>query len=64
MAMASNTTKTEQIKKEFKSLKDYSSQYPQYTILSFGSLVQEEIVNMLPAAVTTSTAKIILFIVI
>lgn len=36
MAMASNTDNTDQISKEFKSLKDFSKQYPDYKILSFG----------------------------
>lgn len=36
MAMASNTDNQEQIKKEFASLKIFSLQYPQLTILSFG----------------------------
>ena len=36
MAMASNTDKTEQIKKEFASLKQFSLQFPQFHILSFG----------------------------
>ena len=36
MAMASNTNDENQIKKEFKSLKDFSKQYPQYSTLSFG----------------------------
>lgn len=36
MAMASNTDDEDQIKKEFKSLKDFSQQFPQYNILSFG----------------------------
>ena len=36
MAMASNTDDENQIRKEFKSLKEFSHQYPQYNILSFG----------------------------
>lgn len=36
MAMASNTNDENQIKKEFKSLKDFSKQYPKYNVLSFG----------------------------
>jgi len=36
MAMASNTDNVRQIKKEFKSLKDFSLQFPNYNILSFG----------------------------
>jgi pyridoxal phosphate enzyme (YggS family) len=36
MAMASNTDNTEQIKKEFASLKQFSLQYPEFKILSFG----------------------------
>ena len=36
MAMASNTDDESRIKKEFKSLKDFSKQYPQYNTLSFG----------------------------
>ena len=36
MAMASNTDNQEQVKKEFKSLKEFSLQYPDMTILSFG----------------------------
>lgn len=36
MAMASNTDNTDQISKEFKSLKDFSKHYPDYKILSFG----------------------------
>lgn len=36
MAMASNTDNTEQIKKEFSSLKEFSNKYPLYKILSFG----------------------------
>ncbi len=36
MAMASNTDDKEQIRKEFKSLKDFSNQYSELTILSFG----------------------------
>lgn len=36
MAMASNTDNQEQIKKEFASLKTFSLQYPELTILSFG----------------------------
>lgn len=36
MAMASNTDDTEQIRKEFKSLKTFSLQYPDLNILSFG----------------------------
>lgn len=36
MAMASNTDDTEQIRKEFQSLKNFSAQYPEYKILSFG----------------------------
>ena len=36
MAMASNTDNTEQIKKEFASLKQFSLQFPQFHILSFG----------------------------
>jgi pyridoxal phosphate enzyme (YggS family) len=36
MAMASNTNNTAQIKKEFTTLKNFSLQYPQYKILSFG----------------------------
>ena len=36
MAMASNTDDKNQIRKEFKSLKEFSHQYPQYNILSFG----------------------------
>jgi pyridoxal phosphate enzyme (YggS family) len=36
MAMASNTDDENQIKKEFKSLKDFSLQFPEYNILSFG----------------------------
>lgn len=36
MAMASNTNDETQIKKEFASLKKFSLQYPNYTILSFG----------------------------
>lgn len=36
MAMASNTADTEQIRKEFQSLKNFSTQYPDLKILSFG----------------------------
>jgi pyridoxal phosphate enzyme (YggS family) len=36
MAMASNTEKEEQIRKEFKSLKEFSKQFADYSILSFG----------------------------
>ena len=36
MAMASNTNNTEQIKKEFASLKTFSLNYPDFKILSFG----------------------------
>ena len=36
MAMASNTDDEAQIKKEFKSLKEFSTQFPDYKILSFG----------------------------
>jgi len=36
MAMASNTDDTEQIRKEFQSLKNFSTQYPDLKILSFG----------------------------
>lgn len=36
MAMASNADDDAQIKKEFKSLKEFSNQYPDYKILSFG----------------------------
>jgi len=36
MAMASNTDNESQIRKEFKSLKEFSNQYPTYKILSFG----------------------------
>lgn len=36
MAMASNTGDTEQIRKEFQSLKNFSTQYPSLNILSFG----------------------------
>ena len=36
MAMASNTNNTAQIKKEFASLKQFSLQFPQYKVLSFG----------------------------
>ena len=36
MAMASNTEKEEQIRKEFKSLKEFSKQFPDYNTLSFG----------------------------
>ena len=36
MAMASNTDNVEQIRKEFKSLKIFSLQFPDYKILSFG----------------------------
>lgn len=36
MAMASNTDDTEQIRKEFQSLKNFSTQYPDLNILSFG----------------------------
>lgn len=36
MAMASNTDDIEQIRKEFQSLKNFSTQYPDYKILSFG----------------------------
>lgn len=36
MAMASNTDDTEQIRKEFQTLKNFSTQYPDYKILSFG----------------------------
>jgi pyridoxal phosphate enzyme (YggS family) len=36
MAMASNTDNTEQIKKEFASLKTFSLNYPDFKILSFG----------------------------
>lgn len=36
MAMASNTDNQEQVKKEFASLKTFSLQYPELTILSFG----------------------------
>lgn len=36
MAMASNTNDETQIKKEFASLKKFSLQYPNYTLLSFG----------------------------
>ena len=34
--MASNTDNTEQIKKEFASLKTFSLNYPDFKILSFG----------------------------
>ncbi len=36
MAMASNTDNEPQIKKEFKSLKEFSIRFPAYKILSFG----------------------------
>lgn len=36
MAMASNTDNEEQIRKEFKSLKEFSKQFPNYNTLSFG----------------------------
>ncbi len=36
MAMASNTDDTEQIRKEFQSIKNFSTQYPDLNILSFG----------------------------
>ena len=36
MAMASNTDNKTQIRKEFTSLKEFSLQYPEMTILSFG----------------------------
>ena len=36
MAMASNTDNESQIRAEFKTLKEFSSQYPNYKILSFG----------------------------
>lgn len=36
MAMASNTDNEAQVKKEFKSLKEFSIQYSDYKILSFG----------------------------
>ena len=36
MAMASNTDDIEQIRKEFKSLKEFSLQFPDYKTLSFG----------------------------
>jgi pyridoxal phosphate enzyme (YggS family) len=36
MAMASNTENEEQIRKEFKSLKEFSKQFPNYSVLSFG----------------------------
>ncbi len=36
MAMASNTENEVQIRKEFKSLKEFSRQFPTYSILSFG----------------------------
>lgn len=36
MAMASNTDDEAQIRKEFKSLKEFSNQFPGYEILSFG----------------------------
>jgi uncharacterized pyridoxal phosphate-containing UPF0001 family protein len=36
MAMASNTENEVQIRKEFKSLKEFSKQFPTYSILSFG----------------------------
>lgn len=36
MAMASNTDDENQIRKEFKSLKEFNSKYPNYNILSFG----------------------------
>ncbi len=36
MAMASNTDSEKQIKKEFQSLKEFSKQYPELNILSFG----------------------------
>ena len=36
MAMASNTDNKQQIKKEFASLKQFSLQFPQYNVLSFG----------------------------
>jgi len=36
MAMASNTDDENQIRKEFKSLKEFSNQYPHYNSLSFG----------------------------
>lgn len=36
MAMASNTDDEAQIRKEFKSLKEFSNQFPDYKILSFG----------------------------
>lgn len=36
MAMASNTDDKEQIKKEFRSLKEFSNKYAELTILSFG----------------------------
>jgi pyridoxal phosphate enzyme (YggS family) len=35
MAMASNTEKEEQIRKEFKSLKEFSKQFPDYSIPKF-----------------------------
>jgi hypothetical protein len=36
MAMASNTDNSQQIQKEFASLKHFSLKFPQYSILSFG----------------------------
>ncbi|MBK8367864.1 MAG: YggS family pyridoxal phosphate-dependent enzyme [Bacteroidetes bacterium] len=36
MAMASNTEKEVQIRAEFKSLKEFSKQFPNYSVLSFG----------------------------
>ncbi|MBC7695553.1 MAG: YggS family pyridoxal phosphate-dependent enzyme [Burkholderiales bacterium] len=36
MAMASNTSNEKQIKNEFKSLKEFSNQYSEFNILSFG----------------------------
>lgn len=36
MAMASNTDDEAQIRKEFKSLKEFSDEFPDYEILSFG----------------------------
>jgi hypothetical protein len=36
MAMASNTENEVQIRKEFKSLKEFSKQFPDYNTLSFG----------------------------
>ena len=34
--MASNTEDETQVRKEFKSLKEFSNRYPDYKILSFG----------------------------